>query len=27
MLLVFAFNIFSAGLSDAFETKGNNVSV
>ena len=27
MLLVFAFNIFSSGLSDAFETKGNNVSV
>jgi peptide/nickel transport system permease protein len=27
MLLVFAFNIFSTGLSDAFETKGNNVSV
>ena len=26
MLLVFAFNIFSSGLSDAFETKGNNVS-
>jgi peptide/nickel transport system permease protein len=27
MLLVFAFNIFSSGLRDAFETKGNNVSV
>ncbi len=27
ILLVFAFNIFSSGLSDAFETKGNNVSV